>query len=176
MAVNFPEFGIGSPSDRVVLAEHDARWAGAYKELRRDLEAILVGSMIELQHIGSTAVPGLKAKPILDVLGMVESIQAFDNWRERLEGRGWAWKGEFGIAGRRYAVFVDPASKLECAHLHVFERRSPEVVKHLRFRDALRTDEAAAQAYQDLKERAAEMHADDRESYQTAKAVVFQSS
>lgn len=125
---------------------------------------VLGSTLVTVHHIGSTSVPGLAAKPIIDLMPLVTSLAALDAERGRLEALGYDWHGEFGIAGRRYCTLCDAAG-IRLVHAHFFSADSPEVERHIAFRDYLRAHQAAARAYEQEKRRARELHPEDSHAY-----------
>jgi GrpB-like predicted nucleotidyltransferase (UPF0157 family) len=125
-------------------------------------------TLIALHHIGSTSVPGLAAKPIIDMLAEVPTLDALDAASAKLDALGYEAMGAFGIEGRRYFRKTDPAGR-RTHHLHAFERGSPHLVRHLAFRDYLRAHPEKAAAYGALKLALLE-DGGSRETYQDAKA------
>ena len=93
------KLNVGMSRKAVSLSRHSENWFRAFtianETLRKQIPANL-----ELHYIGSTSIPNIHAKPILDVLGVVPSIEAFDSHRPELEALGFVWKGEYGIANR----------------------------------------------------------------------------
>ena len=143
------------------VVPHDPRWAGRYAEAATRIGAALAPVPIVLHHIGSTAVPGIMAKPIIDMLGEVESLVALDAVSRQLVAIGFEAKGEYGIAGRRY--FRRNEGKARSHHLHIFATGAPPIARHLAFRDYLVAHPHVAAAYSALK---AGLHA---AGYQDAK-------
>ena len=160
-------------SRTVEVVPHAASWADEYAA-----EAVLVGqdmgeNHVALHHIGSTSIgPGMWAKPIIDMLGEVRDIEAVEASVPALEERGWQHLGEYGIAGRRYLRKVD-SNRQRTHHLHIFQSDSPELTRHLAFRDYLRSHEHAAQAYAELKQRLAAEHPHDIEAYMDGKDALI---
>jgi GrpB-like predicted nucleotidyltransferase (UPF0157 family) len=126
-----------------------------------------------VEHVGSTAVPGLAAKPVIDLMASVGDpdavvteagdLLATDGWwyvPPELDERPW----------RRFFVKPDPSGQRRIAHLHVIRAGHPRWAEQIAFRDALRRDDQLASRYADLKRRLAARHADDREAYTDAKA------
>jgi GrpB-like predicted nucleotidyltransferase (UPF0157 family) len=105
---------------------------------------------IALHHIGSTAIPGILAKPIIDLLGVARSFERLDGATGRIESLGYTAMGAFGIEGRRY-FRKDDAEGRRTNHLHVFESGSPHIERHLAFRDYLRRYPVKAGEYSALK-------------------------
>ena len=91
----------------VMLADHESGWAVCYQSVASQIADGLRPDKIELHHMGSTSIFGLKAKPILDILGVFDNIAAFDALQSKIEELGFVWKGEYGIAGRRYCVLYN---------------------------------------------------------------------
>ncbi len=137
----------------VVLAPHDPRWAEAARVEAERLPRVLPeGTLDETHHIGSTAIEGLIAKPILDLLPVIADADAFDAARPALEAAGYLWWGEYGLPGRRY--LTREVDGVRIAHLHAYVRGSDEITRHLAFRDYVRAHPAVRDAYAAEKERA----------------------
>ena len=135
-------FGPMKARSRVV--DYDPCWPRAF---RREAERIGValGSELKLQHIGSTAVPGLIAKPIIDMLGEVAAISAVEAVARRLAGLGYEDMGAHGVPGRRY--FRRSEGVCRSHHLHLFAAGSVAAWAHLAVRDYLRSHPREAQGY-----------------------------
>jgi GrpB-like predicted nucleotidyltransferase (UPF0157 family) len=118
----------------VELVPHDPAWAEAAQHEAARLQAAAGLAIIVVHHIGSTAIPGIRAKPILDLMPLLRSLADFDEMRPAIEGLGYAWWGEYGIPGRRYCNLSDPVTGQRKIHLHCFEEGSPQVARHLAFR------------------------------------------
>lgn len=143
------------------LSSYDPDWnATSLREIAR-LSECFQGISILFHHIGSTAIPACKAKPVLDVLGIVSDVLEVDRFNTQLASLGYEAKGEFGMKRRRY--FDKEAAP--AVHLHIFEDTDPEVERHLRFRDYLRSHPDQVKAYSDLKERLAQKYPGDRKQY-----------
>ncbi len=153
----------------VALAPHDPQWAVRAEALIADLHAAAPGAFTALHPIGSTAVPGLAAKPVIDLLGEAGDLAAIEAARAALEGLGWRWRGENGAAGRRYFTMDDPETGARAAHLHVHAAGDPMIAWHLAFRDRLRAEPAVVAAYAREKQRCAALHPDDSGAYAACK-------
>jgi GrpB-like predicted nucleotidyltransferase (UPF0157 family) len=103
----------------VVLVPHDLAWKQLASAEAALISALLTDQLIAIHHIGSTSIPGIKAKPILDFLGVVHSIEVFDEHPGLLEVIGYQAKGEMGIPGRRY--FKKPAQGTDTHHIHFYQ-------------------------------------------------------
>lgn len=153
----------------VALAPYTPQWIDRAEALIADLQTAAPGGFLALHHVGSTAVPGLSAKPVIDLLGEVESLTRIDAARSALAGLGWRWRGENGVAGRRYFTRDDPATGERAVHLHVHAAGDPMIAWHLAFRDRLRAEPATAAAYEGEKARCAALHPDDSGAYAACK-------
>lgn len=129
---------------------YDPAWAEAFVHEAGALRAALQPIPITLHHMGSTAVPGLLAKPIIDIIGAVRSLEELDAAAGRLSGLGYEVMGAFGIEGRRYFRKSRPDG-VRSHHLHVYQDGSPQILRHLAFRDYLRAHPDRAAAYAEVK-------------------------
>ena len=174
MDIDFEQYNIGMLRDgTVVLADHDTRWTACFDVVSGSMAAGLEPFEIELHHVGSTAVPNIRAKPILDVLWIADEIEALDGLRHRMEEMDFVWKGENGIPGRRYCVRYNRERMVTYIHLHAFRRGHPAVEEHLLFRDYLRERPEKAQQYESLKRMLAEKFASDRKNYTDGKDALI---
>lgn len=147
----------------VVLASYDPDWPLIAADHAQRLQA-LGPTLVTVHHIGSTSIPGLAAKPIIDLMPIVTSLADLDSQRECIETIGYRWHVEFGIEGRRYCTCSD-AHGVRLAQLHFFEAHSPEVERHIAFRDYLRAHPDAALAYENEKRRARALHPGNSHAY-----------
>lgn len=153
----------------VELVPYSAEWpATAERELGRLVHA-LDGLVVTGHHIGSTAVLGLSAKPVVDLLLVVRGVAELAAHEPVLWDLGYRCRGENGIAGRRYYT-LDDATGLRRFQVHCFAPESGEIERHLAFRDYLRTHPEAARAYEAEKRRCRELHPHDSNAYCDAKA------
>jgi GrpB-like predicted nucleotidyltransferase (UPF0157 family) len=134
---------------------------------------VLGSALVTVHHIGSTAVPGLVAKPIIDLMPLVADLADLDRKRWRVETLGYAWHGEFGIAERRYCTLCDEVGT-RIVQLHFFKADSPHAKRHIAFRDYLRAHPEAASAYETEKRRARDLHPMDSHAYNDEKAAWIQ--
>lgn len=156
------------PSGTIVLAPHDPRWALAFEREREALAAAFEGGLIDIQHIGSTSIPGIVAKPVIDVLIVVEDLRILEETTPAVVALGYEAKGEFGIPGRRY-FRKDSPQGVRTHQIHAFQAGSLEVDRHLVFRDFLRANPDVAARYSELKQDLAERFDADIERYADAK-------
>lgn len=129
----------------------------------RDLLREALGPVAKaIHHIGSTAVPGLAAKPVIDILMEVSSLDALDTLSEKMIGIGYVRRGELGILGRRY---FSKGDEDRTHHLHAFASNDTNLVRHLAFRDYLRANPMIAKEYGELKKGVAETCENDLGRY-----------
>ncbi len=153
----------------VALAPHRSQWIARAEALIADLHAAAPGTFRAVHHVGSTAVPGLVAKPVIDLLGEAGDLTGIETARAALEVLGYRWRGENGVAGRRYFTRDDPGTGARAVHLHVHAAGDPALAWHLAFRDRLRAEPATAAAYAREKMRCAALHPDDSGAYAACK-------
>jgi GrpB-like predicted nucleotidyltransferase (UPF0157 family) len=142
-----PAFRPGGP---IVLATHDAGWALAFAHESAAIAEALGAVLVQLHHVGSTAIPGIVAKPVIDMLAVVTSVDALDSHAAALVALGYEAMGEFGIAGRRY-FRKGTAAGVRTHQVHAFGSGSGEIARHLDFRDYLCAHPEEARAYEALK-------------------------
>ncbi|WP_018182280.1 GrpB family protein [Kaistia granuli] len=164
------------PPIPVELLPHSPLWREAAAREGQRLADTLGPLLVAVHHIGSTAIPDIAAKPILDLIPEVRSITALDAFAPQLRALGYEWWGEYGMAGRRYATLTDGATGQRCVQLHAFEAGSPDIERHLAFRDFLRADPAKARAYEAMKLQSRDQHPDDSHAYSDAKSAWIQAT
>lgn len=159
-------------SREVVLVPYDPLWPEKYEKEAEKLAEVFTANLVRMHHIGSTSIPGIMAKPIIDMLFEVQDITRVDGIDRVMHELGYEAMGEFGIPGRRYFRKLD--GEVHLFHLHVFAAGDPEVDRHVHFRDYLRAHPGDALAYQQLKLDLAEMFPQDPGSYTDGKTTFIQ--
>ena len=160
--------GVSVP-DPVELSPYSPLWPAVF-ELERDrLAALFAGEDIAIEHIGSTAVPGLGAKPIIDIMLGVATLDVVDARIAALVDDGYRYVKEFEVAMPERRYFDKREGHPGRFHLHAVVKGSPFWVRHLAFRDALRADPALAERYWKVKQRMAARHPGDRSAYTDGK-------
>lgn len=159
------------PSFKVELVAHNPRWAEAAKAESDALGAALGPTILVVHHIGSTAIPNIRAKPILDLMPVVTSLGRLDQCRGLFESLGYEWWGEFGLPERRYCTKDDLNTRRRLVQLHCYETGCLEIIRHLAFRDYLRARSDLAREYEQEKLRCQVQHPDNTHSYGTCKSA-----
>lgn len=147
---------------RVNVSPYSEEWPVLFAEESGQIKRILGEELVEIHHFGSTSVPGLAAKSIIDMLSVVKDIELVDRFNAELQIFGYEGKGENGIPGRRY---FQKGGDERTHHLHIYQIGSPEIGRHLVFRDFLRAHPDAAEEYGELKLRLAKQFPYDIDSY-----------
>ncbi len=147
------------------IAPYDSQWPAEYAAEEARIAGACRGLPIRLEHIGSTAVPGLDAKPVIDILAGVPPRADRAEYVAALRQIGYEHKGAFGIPGRNYFRRGSPRSH----HVHMVSWSSAFWRRQLAFRDALRADATLRREYAALKRELAGMFPDDVEQYASAK-------
>ena len=150
----------------VIIVDYDPHWPDLFEDLRAPVVAALGDLVVIVEHVGSTAVPGLAAKPIIDMDVVVPSVADVPKAIERVALLGYAHQGDLGIRGRE--AFTPPPGK-PAHHLYVCALGSDELRRHRSFRDYLRSHPDDARAYEALKKAAASRFAEDRAAYSESK-------
>jgi len=153
---------------KIYMVSHDPKWRQLFQQEAEQLTAVLGSSVAAVHHIGSTAIPTIYAKPIVDILLVVQDLAALDEKQPSMEALGYEALGEFGILGRRY-FRRDNLFGERTHQVHVFENDSPQIKRHLAFRDYLINHPETAQEYSDLKRELAAKHPEDIELYMDGK-------
>ncbi len=161
---------------RISMLPHDPIWARRFASEAARLLAVFAGGALSVHHVGSTAVPELEAKPILDVLLVARALADLDGARAAAEAADYTWLGPYGIDGRRFLTAQRHEEDADAyrVHVHAFAAGDPNVERHVDFRDYLLAHPRRAAAYGRLKRELAERFADDRASYTEAKTPFVQ--
>lgn len=152
----------------VVVVEYDKEWPALFDQLAQPVRDQVADVAASVEHVGSTAVPGLAAKPIIDIDVVVRSAGDVPTAIERLRGLGYVYQGDKGIRGREAFLWPRGAPR---HHLYVVVEGSQPHMDHVRFRDYLRRHPQVAAEYAELKADLAVRYGDDRLGYTTAKTA-----
>lgn len=157
----------------VLVVPPHAAWTDAFAQEAAEIRAALGPVVADVHHIGSTAIRGIYAKPVIDILLVVDSHARLDAGSAGMATLGYEGMGEFGIPGRRY-FRKNSAEGLRTHQVHAFEAGSPHLFRHLAFRDYMNAHAEAAQAYSTLKQNLAAAFPHDIEAYMDGKDPFIQ--
>jgi GrpB-like predicted nucleotidyltransferase (UPF0157 family) len=153
----------------IVIERYNPAWVDAFETERALLAEVLQPWLAgPIEHFGSTAVPGLAAKPVIDIMAAVVDLDTSRPALEALRAHSYCY------APYREEVvhwFCKPGPEMRTHHLHLVPFRSPHWLKHIAFRDLLRENANIAREYEDLKWRLAGLHRNDRDAYTDAKGA-----
>jgi len=161
---------LGLPAGEVRLFDAHEAWANEFEIEKTRIINALGEHILEIQHVGSTAIPGVPAKPVLDILVGVEDFDQASACVAPLESIGYCYRNEYGIPRRHYFVKGDPRTH----HLHMVERGSNHWTMTISFRDFLNRDAGSARVYAEAKRSLAAKYLRDREAYQREKDKVVE--
>lgn len=134
---------------KIEVVEYDPSWPELFEAEAGQVEQALGCNCIAIHHIGSTSIPGLSAKPVIDILPVVRDIQQVDKATHAMESLGYEAKGENGMAFRR---FFQKGKNLRTHHVHVYQEGDPEISRYLKFRDWMCSHPSDAENYSKLKQ------------------------
>lgn len=149
---------------KVIVLPYDASWKTAFNDIRRELEAALGDLAVSIEHVGSTSVEGLSAKPIIDIDVVIRDYSVFDAVVRKLASAGYVHEGDLGIKDREAFKYTHKPH-LQKHHLYVCPQDSAELRRHITFRDFLRSNPDAVQEYSAVKETAARLYPEDIDGY-----------
>ncbi|HEY1080738.1 MAG TPA: GrpB family protein [Prosthecobacter sp.] len=158
---------------KVSVVPPDLRWPEAFAREAAEIRAAAGCAVLDVHHIGSTAICGIYAKPVIDILLVVDRHTNLDARSAAMAALGYEVMGEFGIPGRRY-FRKNSAEGLRTHQVHAFEAGSPHLFRHLAFRDYMNAHAEAAQAYSRLKQNLAAAFPHDIEAYMDGKDPFIQ--
>jgi GrpB-like predicted nucleotidyltransferase (UPF0157 family) len=154
------------PKPPVVLVPHDPRWARAFEEARAAIMVACGECVLDVLHVGSTAIPGIAAKPVIDMMALLRRHEDGFACVPAMAASGFEFRGEAGLGGRHFFRKGHPRTQ----HVHMYQSDHPEVGRHVRFRDYLRQHPDEASAYEALKRALATRFGSDRRAYSDAKS------
>lgn len=149
---------------RVVVLPYDETWTSAFEEIKKEIESAVGDLIIGIEHVGSTSVEGLSAKPIIDIDIIIKDYSIFDAVVNKLNTIGYVYEGNLGIKDREAFKYIDKPH-LQRHHLYVCPQQSEELLRHITFRDFLRSNPEAVKRYSTVKEKAAQLFPDDMDKY-----------
>ncbi|AFY49121.1 hypothetical protein Nos7524_3324 [Nostoc sp. PCC 7524] len=153
---------------KVEVVPHNPNWRSEFASESQQIALALRENLVAVHHIGSTAIPQIYAKPIIDILVEVKEITKVDEQSSAIEALGYEVMGEYGIPGRRYFRKHNKAG-VRTHHIHTFAVGSADIKRHLAFRDYMIAHVEDAQKYSELKRELAKKYPDDIEGYMDGK-------
>ena len=148
----------------VVVLPYDEGWKQDFLKIKQELQDALGHLAIDIEHVGSTSVEGLSAKPIIDIDVVIEDNTVLKDAVAALERAGYKHEGDLGIPGRE-AFRYEGKEHLRTHHLYVCPKDSPELKRHIAFRDYLRSHPEAVKEYSRIKEEGAKLYPYDIDGY-----------
>ncbi len=165
----------------IIVVNYDPIWPVLFQKLKDALERNIRDLPVEIEHIGSTSVPGLAAKPILDINIIIPNRDLLPTIIGRLAELGYEHNGDQGILGREafkrtstQVPFTEPFQNWMRHHLYVCAEDARELKRQLFFRDYLRSHPAKRDAYAELKFKLVIQFRNEREKYTDAKSSFIQ--
>lgn len=161
---------IGLQRKKVRLVAYKPIWKKLYRKEEKRLRNVFGKDILDIQHVGSTSIPGVKSKPIIDIAVGIKSLKLGRKFLKTLEKLGYKYRGSMGVAGRLF--FAKGSRKNRTHYLHLEKFNSENWRSHIVFRDYLRRHKNAVKEYNKLKEELAKKYKNDRDTY-TAKKEIF---
>ncbi|MBO5645711.1 MAG: GrpB family protein [Clostridia bacterium] len=158
---------------KVTVVPYDPKWKTDFEAIRTEIASALGDLALAIEHVGSTAVEGLSAKPCIDIDVVIRDNSEFAAVKDALADIGYIHEGDLGIRGREAFAYSDK-SHLQKHHLYVCPADSEELRRHITFRDFLKGDPEAVRKYSAVKEDAARRFPEDIDEYMKYKAPCIQ--
>lgn len=149
---------------KVLVLPYDRTWKSDFEEIKTEIENVVGDFIIGIEHVGSTSVEGMSAKPCIDLDVIIKDYSVFDTVVSKLELIGYIHEGDLGIKDREAFKYSDKPH-LKTHHLYVCPQYSEELHRHMSFRDYLRSHPEAVRKYSSVKETAARMFPEDIDKY-----------
>jgi GrpB-like predicted nucleotidyltransferase (UPF0157 family) len=153
---------------KVIVVPYDETWKIEFEIIREELLNVLNGHIISIEHVGSTSVEGLAAKPIIDIDIIIKDYNSFEMIKTKLASAGYFYEGDLGIKDRQVFKYEDKPHLMK-HHLYVCPEYSEELKRHMAFRDYLRVHKEDCDWYGEIKLLAAKYYPEDIDSYMKAK-------
>ena len=149
---------------KVIVLPYDAAWESAFEAIKAEIQTALGDLMLGIEHVGSTSVKGMSAKPCIDIDVVIRDYSVFDAVVQKLDVIGYIHEGDLGIQDREAFKYADKPH-LMTHHLYVCPRESEELHRHIVFRDFLRKNPEAVKKYSRVKKTAAQLFPDSIDQY-----------
>lgn len=149
---------------RIIVLDYDEKWKDAFIRIKERMDKVLADKVVSIEHVGSTSVIGLAAKPIIDIDIIIKDKSDLEEVTNRLNKIGYVYEGELGVI-ERYAFCYVGEEPLHCHNLYVCPETSEELKRHLIFRDYLRNHPEAVKYYGNVKKEGAKLYPNDIDKY-----------
>ena len=149
---------------KVIVLPYDEKWKSDFEKIKNELVAAIGDLIIGIEHVGSTSVEGMSAKPCIDIDVVIKDYSVFSEVVKGLSAIGYIHEGDLGIKDREAFKYSDKPH-LQTHHLYVCPQNSAELHRHITFRNFLRNNPDAVKKYSQIKETAAELYPDSIDKY-----------
>ena len=149
---------------RIVVVPYDPKWRSDFEAIKAEIEDAVGDLILGIEHVGSTSVEGMAAKPCIDLDVIIPDYSVFDTVVSRLNAIGYIHEGDLGIRDREAFKYADKPH-LQTHHLYVCPQTSAELHRHITFRDFLRSHPDAVHQYSAVKQQAAQLFPNDIDAY-----------
>ncbi len=153
---------------KVIVVPYNEIWKSEFEKIKEELMNELYGHIIAIEHVGSTSVEGLAAKPVIDIDIIIKDYNSFEEIKAKLASIGYYHEGDMGIKDRQAFKYTDKIHLMK-HHLYVCPEYSEELKRHIAFRNYLRTHKEDRDWYGEVKLLAAKNYPEDINSYMIAK-------
>ncbi|WP_330698371.1 GrpB family protein [Anaerocolumna sp. MB42-C2] len=153
---------------KVIVVPYDKAWKTEFDKIKEELLNVLNSHMISIEHVGSTSVEGLAAKPIIDIDIIIKDYNSFESIKSKLASIDYFYEGDLGIKDRQVFKYEEKPNLMR-HHLYVCPEYSEELKRHIAFRDYLRMNQKDRDWYGEVKLLAAKYYAEDIDGYMKAK-------
>ena len=161
---------LGVPKNRVILLPHSDTWADEYSKVKEFFMEMFADEIVSIEHVGSTSIPGIMAKPMLDVAVVFKDITA--QVFHKMEESQYVYYGE--VASGKYLFVLRGENEISLQHIHCYKSNDLTLFyEQIQFRDFLRTHSKYAKEYEELKNSLSKMYCDDRKKYTAGKQAFF---
>ena len=163
-------------ADSVIVEDYNPQWPQMYEQEKACIQDAIGEYLIDIQHVGSTSIPGLSAKPIIDIMAVIRNISLVEQCVQPLEALDYLYQGELGIPGRHYfRKPIDISHTDRTFHLHMVEKGHDQWAMYQLFREYMLLHPESVREYDTLKRELATKHGSDRAVYTNAKAPFIES-
>ena len=149
---------------QIIVVPYDPNWRSDFEAIRAEIEGAVGDLILGIEHVGSTSVEGMAAKPCIDMDVIIPDYSVFDAVVDRLNAIGYIHEGDLGIRDREAFKYADKPH-LQTHHLYVCPQTSAELHRHITFRDFLRSHPDAVHQYSAVKQQAAQLFPNDIDAY-----------